>query len=307
MTAEFYLFNVEMGQAAALKLPNGQWCMFDIGKSGVFSPVNWIINRCRMYSTIGSLLTGTTANPFCFFKTTISHYHGDHLGDALTLFQVGTDYFRSVAHDQLYLNDCYSTCSSYESKSIVTTVVNHIGRTFGSLSAFPDYGGVSIRELSLLVDIARNIGGGANSRVNNASVVTRINVYGNSLLLCGDVEKEAWKTIINDTGDYGRTWRSFLTNVDILIAPHHGHKSGYSVDLLDLASPSVVLASVPSKDPHVDSRYSDPSVKGIVINETTYSLISTRKYGHVKIVFEKPKVQFGKGSRNWSFGDNALN
>ena len=89
MIAEFYLFNVEMGQAAALKLPNGQWCMFYIGKSGSFSPVNWIINRCRMYSTIGSLLTGTTADPFRFFKTTISHYHGDHLGDSLALFQVG--------------------------------------------------------------------------------------------------------------------------------------------------------------------------------------------------------------------------
>ena len=47
MTAEFYLFNVEMGQAAALKLPNGQGGMFDIGKSGSFSPVNWVINRCR--------------------------------------------------------------------------------------------------------------------------------------------------------------------------------------------------------------------------------------------------------------------
>ena len=52
MTAEFYLFDVEMGQAAALKLPNGRWCMFDMGKSGLFSPVNWIINQSTNFQTL---------------------------------------------------------------------------------------------------------------------------------------------------------------------------------------------------------------------------------------------------------------
>ncbi|HPS55688.1 MAG TPA: hypothetical protein PLP05_08820 [Sedimentisphaerales bacterium] len=305
MTAEFYLFDVEMGQAAALKLPNGSWCMFDIGKSSSFSPVNWIVNRNRLHSQTASLLTGITDSQFRFFKSTISHYHGDHLGDALTLFRVGTDYFRSVDHDLLYLNDCYTTCSD-ESKAIVTTVVNHIGGTFGPSSALPDYSGALISELSLPVDIARNIGGSANSRVNNASIVTRIDVYGNSILLCGDVEKEAWKAIINDSGDYGKAWRPFLANIDILIAPHHGHKSGYSIDLLNLASPSVVLASVPSKDTNVDSRYSSPPVKGILIDKVSYSLISTRKHGHIKVSIENPDV-IGRGSRSWSFGDDAIN
>jgi len=302
MMANFYLFDVEMGQAAALELPNGRWCIFDIGKSTLFSPVNWIINRSNMYSRIGSLLTSTTVPPFRFFKTTLSHFHGDHLSDAVALFQVGTDYLRSVDHDQLYLNDCYSTCS-YESKSVITTVVNYIQRTFGSHEIVSDYGGVSIGELSLPVDFVRGLGGDANSRVNNASIVTRIDVYGNSILLCGDVEKEAWEAIVADR----EVWRTFLDNIDILVAPHHGHKSGYSVDLLNLSKPSVVLASVPSKDPHVDSRYSESPVRGIIVGNSSYNLITTRKQGHIKVSIEKPNTLLGIGKRSWSFGENALN
>ena len=104
--------------------------------------------------------------------------------------------------------------------------------------------GLAIGELCLPVAVARSIGGDANARVNNASVVTRIDVYGNSILICGDIEKEAWAAIINNTGDYGRLWRPFLSNIDILIAPHHGHRSGYSAELMNSAQPAVVLVSV---------------------------------------------------------------
>lgn len=306
MNAEFYLFDVEMGQAAALKLPKGRWCMFDMGKSGSFSPVGWIINRNRATSMIGSLLTGKTLDPFRFFKTTISHYHGDHLGDALALFRVGTDYLKSVAYDQPYLNDCYSTCS-YESKEIITTVIHHIGSIFGLDTAYADYGEATVGELCLPVDIARGIGGGANSRVNNASIVTRIDIYGNSILLCGDVEKEAWEAIIADKREYGNMWRQFLSNTNIMVAPHHGHKSAYSIDLLNLVKPDVVLVSVQSKNPNVDSRYSQYPVRGIKIGNDTYSYISTRQKGHIKITFVPPSQLLGKGMQYWSFGENAVN
>lgn len=306
MTAEFYLFDVGVGQAAALKSPNGKWCVFDVGKSGSFSPVSWIVGQGRMSSAIGSILTGTTAPTFHFFKATFSHYHGDHLGDVSALIRTGTDYFRAVHHDQPYLQDCYATCS-YESKAIVNSAVAYAQAVFGSTWVIPDYGGVTIRELSLPVEIARGLGGDANSRVNNASIVTRIDVYSNSILICGDVEKEAWDAIIADQGEYGKTWRPFLSTIDIMVAPHHGHKSGYSIDLLNHAKPAVVLMSVQSKNPNVDSRYSREPVRGIRIGNDSYSYISTRQKGHIKISFEPPKTILGKGMQYWLFGDSTLN
>ena len=163
-----------------------------------------------------------------------------------------------------------------------------------------------IRQVSLPVGVARQLGGDANARVNNSSIVTRIDVYGNSILLCGDMMKEAWKAIISDQGQYGREWRPFLSNIDLLVAPHHGHRTAFSIDLLNIAKPAVVLVSVVSNDPNVDSRYSQVPVRGIKIGGTDYSYISTRQKGHIKVTIEQPRTILGAGTTYWKFGDEAL-
>lgn len=83
MTAEFYLFDVDHGQSAALRLPNGRWCIFDVGCTSTFFPVNWIANREKPKQGGGLLATLARSNavPFRFLKATISHWHGDHLQD----------------------------------------------------------------------------------------------------------------------------------------------------------------------------------------------------------------------------------
>lgn len=217
-------------------------------------------------------------------------------------------YLRTIDCDQAYIDDVKSTCADGTWPKICGFLQTYT-KNFGIMTTSSNYGVARIGELSLPVSVARTLGGDANARVNNASVVTRIDVYGNSILICGDVEKEAWEGIIKDTGDYGRLWRPFLSNVDILVAPHHGHRSGYSVDLLNLAKPAIVLISVTSYDPHVDSRYSGPPVAGIRIDGTDYHYISTRKQGHIRIEIAPPvnALMIGaKGKRTWSFGDAAL-
>lgn len=338
MTASFYLFDVDHGQCAALKLPNGKWCVFDAGCTASFSPINWIASRhpqitprslLGMASAIpqpiagvnsllggmgnaraGGLLGLAAAAPpqtFSIYKATISHFHGDHIDDYETLLRYSPSFMRTVnGIDQEYLQDCYSTCSD-RSRPKVSGFVNSYSSSFSGTHR-ADYGEVSILELSLPANIARSVGGSANSRVNNASVVTRIDAYGNAILICGDLEKEAWDAIIADTGEYGQQWRPLLTNIDILVAPHHGHVSGYSTQLLNLAGPSVVLTSVVTKDPNVDSRYSQAPVRGITIDNSPYSCITTRTKGHIKIDIARPEgaLPIGKGMRTWSFGVDAL-
>ncbi|HFD88118.1 MAG TPA: hypothetical protein ENJ35_10655 [Gammaproteobacteria bacterium] len=296
MSATFYLFDVDHGQCAALLTPNGQWCIFDVGCTNTFSPVSWI--AAKHGSLPLTQILGVTPS-FRFLKGTISHLHGDHIADYQNMLRYGPSTLFSVEPDQEYLEDCYATCSEESSKRLVYGFAQHYAG-LKVANGVPDYGVVSITELSLPVRVARALGGDANTRVNNASIVTRVDVYGNSILLCGDMERSAWEAIINDTGDYGRIWRPFLSNIDILLAPHHGHKSGYSTALLNLAKPRVVLASVVAKDPHVDTRYSQSPVRGIRINGTGYSLITTRKQGHIKVTISPD------GSRSWAFGSKAL-
>jgi beta-lactamase superfamily II metal-dependent hydrolase len=304
MAAEFYLFDVDHGQSAALRLPNGRWCLFDAGSTQAFSPSGWIVTRetSRSSSTIlGQLLA---ASSFKFLKATVSHLHGDHLADWLNLVKHGPEFIRTVQPDQLHLTDCRDS-NTESSWPVVLGFTQHVNASFSG-RVVPDYGGAVIREMSLPVWVARTVGGDANARINNASIVTRLDVHGNSILLCGDMMKEAWESIIADQGQLGAAWRPFLSNVDVLVAPHHGHRTGYTVDLLNLAKPAVVLVSAVTKDPNVDSRYSQPPVRGIRIDGTDYGYISTRQKGHIKVSIASPQTLLGKGTRSWSFGPDAL-
>jgi beta-lactamase superfamily II metal-dependent hydrolase len=306
MTAEFYLFDIGVGQSAALKLPNGKWCIFDVGTRLDFSPVTWIASK-ELHGINSMVVRAMGGEPsFCFLKATVSHHHGDHLGDCRNLFQHGPEYLLTVQGDREYTDDVVKS-NSTDSLSNILFFMKESVNGYGTLVTQPNYGGVLITELSLPVAFSRRIGGDANARVNNSSIVTRIDVYGNSILLCGDIHKEAWEVVLKDKLFYGPSWRRLVSNVDVLIAPHHGHKSGYSVDLLNLAKPTVVLVSVQSKNPNVDSRYSQAPVRGITIGSDSYGYISTRQKGHIKITFEPAKTLLGKGMQYWLFGDCALN
>ena len=305
MTAEFYLFDVDHGQSAALRLPNNRWCIFDVGNTDGFSPVEWIARREPFPRTTTILTSLLGSVSFRFLKATVSHFHGDHLADWQNLIKYSPEFIRTVNFDKEYLNDCMDSNTS-QSSPLVTGFAQHVNSNFSG-SITPNYGGTIIKELSLPVNIARQIGGNANNRVNNASIITRIDIYGNSILLCGDMENDAWNEIINNQGQYGAMWSPFLSNIDILVAPHHGHKTGFSIDLLNLAKPSVVLISVVSKDPNVDSRYSQFPVRGITLNGTEYKSFTTRQKGHIKVTISPPKSLLGgKGERNWTFGDEVL-
>jgi hypothetical protein len=305
MNAEFYLFNVDHGQSAALRLPNGRWCIFDLGRTSEFSPVNWVVDRAGG-SVPATLLFPATQSSFRFLKATVSHLHNDHLADHRNLFLFGPEFMRTVVFDNDYLSDCIDSAAE-ESRQSVFEFAQRYPRIFSG-NVIPDYGAVTIREFSLSVSYARAVGGSANSRVNNASIITRIDVHGNSILLCGDLEKEGWEAIFGDQSlSYQRQF--MLSDIDVLIAPHHGHASAYSVDLLNSAKPAVVLISVVERDPHVDSRYSQSPIRGIRIGNTNYNTITTRDQGHIKISIAPPDVAQGatsKGARTWTFGQDAV-
>lgn len=290
---DFYLFDVNHGQSAAVKLPNGRWCVFDVGSKSDFSPIQWITSVEG--PSVNPFLPGAVL-PFRFLKATVSHLHGDHLADYGRLFTASPEFLRTVDFDEEYLRDVANS-STADSLNQVVDFCQRYRAGFGPLRTNPDYGGVAIREMSLPVSVARQIGGQPVSRVNNASVITRIDCYGNSILLCGDMEKEAWEFILTSPFLCPQ-WRPLLTGIGVFVAPHHGHKSGYSTELLTLANPSVVLVSVVGGDESVDSRYSSAAT-GITVNGKTYKSITTRTNGHVHFSIAPPTTPFGKGARTW--------
>jgi len=296
MSLEFYLFDVNHGQSAAVKLPNGAWCLFDAGACAELSPTDFI-RRIEGYPFRPSLTTAIQRPPFSYLKTTISHLHGDHVADWEKVFGTGPSFLRTVDYDRDYVEDALAT-SSDESKQTILDFCTKGASGFSPTAAVPNYGGASIYELSLPVTVARALGGTQNSRVNNASVVTRISCHGHSILICGDMEAEAWDFVLNRWVDYA-AWRQLVSRVDVLVAPHHGHSSAYSVDLMALANPGVVLVSARSGDDSVESRYSQ--IQGIVIGSDPYKMISTRQKGSIKITVNPGQTLLGPPAVFWNF------
>lgn len=305
MTFDFYLFNVDHGQAAAARLPNGRWCIFDVGRSESFSPIQFIIAN-EHYRTKPPWAEKapwllTKQPPFRFLKATISHHHADHLDDYMKLFAAPPRFFKTVEFDKNYISDVLETTSKESLPKVINFIKLYLKwRQSNLISEIgpPNYGIAKITEKSLPISVVRNkIGGQINSRVNNTSTITRIECYNNSILICGDMEKEGWEYIFNDKL-YSMTWRKFVSNVDILIAPHHGHC--YSTHLMDLAKPSVVLVSLRSGDESIDKRYSGDAVSGLNINGKLYKSITTRKSGHINISISRPTGISKKGIRSWS-------
>lgn len=310
---EFYLFDVQHGQSAAVRLPNGRWCLFDAGDGREGSPTEWIRRQEAVKASVASLLARPALSPslfsqrlslldrppaFQYLKMTVSHLHHDHLSDWEAALGASPAFLRTVHFDREYLQDVVAS-SHEDSYPSVLRFCQHYNGGFSLTNVAPDYGAATITEYALPVDVVRALGGTANSRVNNASVITRIDCYGNSILLCGDMESAAWEFVLNRSRDKD-IWRRLVANVDILVAPHHGHSSAYSTALMEWARPSVVLVSIKSYDMHVDDRYSSESVGGIVLNGTIYKRITTRRNDTIKVEIAPPTTLLGKGSRIWT-------
>ncbi len=285
MSLEFYLFDVDHGQSAALRLPDGRWCLFDIGRTDSFSPTKFLRK-----------ITGQ-GDQFRYYKGTVSHWHGDHLADHVEFLKAAPEFMRTVAADKEFIKDVEQSSAEGSFEEICTFRNQYLQKY--TLTNVANYGpGISIQELSFPVSVARSISSTPNSAVNNASVVTRISCYGYSILICGDMEAEGWDYALNHSVDK-LIWRQQVANIDMLVAPHHGHASAYSTDLMKLANPVVVLASVKSGDENVDSRYSE--IRGMTIGGQPYKMISTRQKGTVRVNVSPGQTILSPPSTLWWF------
>ena len=95
---------------------------------------------------------------------------------------------------------------------------------------------------------------------NNSSIVCVIEHRGWKFLFGGDMEKVGWKWLIENRPDFKK---DIAEGIGIFIASHHGHKSGYSQELMNLMGEepklSVLSKGSESGTTDVESRYSKNS------------------------------------------------
>jgi beta-lactamase superfamily II metal-dependent hydrolase len=72
---------------------------------------------------------------------------------------------------------------------------------------------------------------------NDASYVVLYKSHGRKILFSGDSEDLTWEHIL-------KTWPNTVSNVDVLIAPHHGRDSGRNYEFLKTVNPSLTIFMV---------------------------------------------------------------
>jgi len=125
---------------------------------------------------------------------------------------------------------------------------------------------------------------------NNSSIIRYIKHNGIKILFTGDMEKEGWEWLIENDPNFVNQLKN---GIDILIAPHHGHKSGFPKPLFDITgNVQVVIHSKGSEGniegTDVSTQYSNNS-DGIVYkslnDKNCYigKILTTRSNGHIFI------------------------
>jgi beta-lactamase superfamily II metal-dependent hydrolase len=125
---------------------------------------------------------------------------------------------------------------------------------------------------------------------NNSSILRFIEYKGISILYPGDLEKEGWDWLVKNNADFVTT---VSKGINILIAPHHGHKSGFPTSLFEIIEKVDVV--IHSKGSEGDSDWTDVSTQytakanGIIYKNLNDGFsykaktLTTRSNGHIYI------------------------
>lgn len=115
---------------------------------------------------------------------------------------------------------------------------------------------------------------------NNSSILRYIKYNGYRILFAGDLEKDGWEWLCNNDLRFIRLMKEGL---DILIAPHHGHISGFPKSLFDLTGN--VRCVIHSKDSEANKDGTDVSSQyGEYCDGIEYKALSDNRFYKGKVL-----------------------
>ena len=279
MSMDVFIFDVDHGFAGLVVTPTGHGLMIDCGRhSSGFSPASWIRDNISLRPFDGKPLAGLV----------ITHPHNDHIEDIDNLF--GTPTVAQMILGKTPLRPARVWGRQYQwrevqpvnsqTKAFKTCAAMLDGCDRTVLQAQPSWG-VDVLIFGLTPEEAKQI---RASFVNNSSLVVSVQVtYGKEQkwqwLFGGDVETLGWEQLLKIG------WASTLAGINFLVAPHHGHASGYCPkllqqnQLLDL----VVISARAGDEETCGDYYARHVPVGFEVNQkgNFRKVVSTRKDGTI--------------------------
>ncbi len=277
----YKVFDVAHGSANFLISPTGKTELCDLGARSDWSPLDHIY---RYYIPYGQRLD----------RIVLTHHHGDHVTDVYNLTPNRMPWMVLRRHLIGRYEEACRNSNSTEGQRNARYFDNLFSGYTGTVASGTHGGntwGIEMPCWSLSETTADRVAGSDGSMANCCSFVTLYNHQGTKILQCGDMEKDGMSVLLAANSDMQQA----VQRTNVLIAPHHGHKSGFSTELMQaIGKPDVVIASVMAGDEHVDSRYSDAQfVRGIPAGDgSVVRLLTTRTYGALTVTSQ------GAGSFN---------
>jgi len=264
-------WDVQHGSATYLKTPNNTHIAIDLGVGKYetgdvsFSPLlhlkyNWSVDQLDW--------------------VIISHPHKDHINDIMNFDALSPRVLNRPKH--ISADDIMKNILD-EDRELFEKYFEIDERYCGPVSADtnPRYprnnGGVEFNTFHPSKCSMDNL--------NNHSIVSVVEYAGSKIVIPGDNESPSWKELMDIDGFFDAVQDS-----DILLAPHHGRKSGFDSEIMGIINPRLTIVSDgPYVDTSATSNYSSISRGWTVYkrsggNETRYC-VTTRSDGVIVVKF----------------------
>jgi len=280
MNMKLVVFDVNNAACSLVVSPNGYGLMVDCGSHGEKEcPVNHIKNINKEWLNITPYIT-QGGRSYDLSLLHITHPDDDHVRNAKKIKEELTPYLLRKRKYEEFPSD----------EDIHEEYKEHIDKAYrGNNPEIIPWGFNQNKFFQIPMKIILN-DEDLSKKVKNNSSILRFIEYGNKkVLFGGDLEKAGWDWLSENDQDFVNTIKN---GVDILIAPHHGHKSGFPTSLFDLTGR--VKISILSKasesekeDTDVSSQYSQYSegiyYKNLNDNQQYFAngTLTTRSNGNI--------------------------
>jgi len=124
--------------------------------------------------------------------------------------------------------------------------------------------------------------------------------YGMKILFAGDSEDKTWAHIL-------KTWPKTVSDVDVLIAPHHGRDSGRDYEFLDTVNPKLTIFGNASSDHRAYDAWNNRDLPFITNNQAGYIILDiTRNALSVYVKNEKFAKRIAEANEWETFKSDEL-
>ncbi len=270
--AKIVFWDVEHGHASYLLTPNGRHIVIDLGTGSYdsgheFSPLNHLKHNYRVNQLDYVIIT---------------HPHVDHIDDIFNfdslkpkvllrpkhldkepILSKASDADKPKLEKYFEISERYNTPVPEESPDSPKNPHN--------------WGGLTIKTF-----VPSKL---SQTNLNNHSVVSVFSYAGIKILVPGDNEPPSWHELKEMPG-----FLDVTKDIDVLLAPHHGRKSGFESEIMKHFNPRLTVVSDGAYcDTSATSRYSDISRGWMVYKRDGTSekrfCLTTRNDGVITVTF----------------------